>query len=991
MNSYRKDGTKVWTVISAKTEYDTENNALKYDGYIYDISARVEALENLKDSEEMFRAISHNLTNALYIFDESGKFIYVNPALTTITGYSEKELFDKKFYSIIHPEQHDLVKKRGFDRLSGKNVPKRYEIEIITKKGENKWLEVAASIIRLKNRNVVIGSAKDITEQKKALELVKKNEEKYINLYSLFRLMADNVPDMIWATDLDGNFIFVNKGICSKLLNVENTDEPIGKGISYFADKERKTHPDDPGWFSLDEQMSGSDKAVTESKKPYRFQISGNVTGRFLCLDVLKAPLFDDDAKMIGIVGSARDITQEIQIRKNNEREEKLKSVVFNISGAVNTTRDLNEFLSVIRLELSNVIDTSNMFIAFYDSEMDELSFPYFVDEKDRFKKFSVKKSLTHYLVNKNTPLLLHEDDYRALALANEIEIIGSPAKVWLGVPLNVKGKIIGALVVQNYNDPKAFTERDLELMKFVSNQISFSIYQKKADDAIRESEFRLRQIIDAVPHMIFAKDRNNKFILANKATADAYGLDVDEIEGKYQYSIHKNKNELKRFFEEDEFVLANNEIRVIEGEFTNYKGETRFSQTIKIPLVNGIEQDVAILGVAIDITERKNWEIELKKAKEKAEESDRLKTAFLANMSHEIRTPMNAIVGFAELLNDPDLSKQKRSEFISLIGQNSKLLLNLLQDIIDVAKIEAELLKVNKSACHINRILDELGRNYTQQLQYQSKSIEISIVKDTVEDDFAILTDPLRFKQIMNNLIANAIKFTEKGRVEFGYKLKSDIVEFYISDTGIGLKPDRLNFIFERFRQGEESSTREYGGTGLGLTISRRLVELLGGKIWVDSVQNEGSTFYFTLPLKIEKGIPKIKSVQTISGSYDWSDKVILVAEDENSNFELVRAILSRTGAKIIRATNGKEAVDICLENMKIDIVLMDIRMPEMNGYEATKKIKSVKSDLPVISLTAYAMADDRQKSLEAGCDDYLAKPVKPQLLMNRIFNLLK
>ncbi len=883
------------------------------------------------------------------------------------------------------------MKERGFKRLSGKNVPKRYEILILTKKSEKRWLEVSASTINLKNRPVVIGSAKDISDQKKALELIKKNEEKYINLYSLFRLMADNVLDMIWATDLTGNFIFVNKGICTKLLNIQDTEEPIGKPIGYFANKERKFHSENPEWYSLDEKMADSDNTVIKSKLPFRFQISGNVRGEYLCLDVLKAPLLDDNGKMIGIVGSARDITQEMQIRKNNEREEKLKNVVFNISHAVNTTRDLNEFLSVIRIELGNVIDTSNLFIAFYDDESDELSFPYFIDEKDRFKKFSAKKSLTHYLVKNNRPLLLNEDDYRTLAQAKEIEIVGTPAKVWLGVPLNVRGKTIGALVVQNYSDPKAFNEKDLDLMKFVSNQISFSIYQKKSDDALRESEFRLRQIIDAVPHMIFAKDRNNKFILANKATADAYGLEVSEIEGHYQYSIHKDKEELKLFLQEDGDVINKKEISVIDGKFTDYKGETRLKQTIKIPLMNGIEQDIAILGVAIDITERKNSEIELKNAKEKAEQSDRLKTAFLANMSHEIRTPMNAIVGFAELLNDPDLTSEKRSEFINLIGQNSKILLNLLQDIIDVAKIEAELLKVVQSGCYVNQILDELAHYYTQHVQYHHKMIDIKVVKDVDDDQFAILTDPLRFKQVMNNLVGNAVKFTEKGKVEFGYKIKKDIIEFFIKDTGIGLLPDKINFIFERFRQGEESSTREYGGTGLGLTISRRLVELLGGTIWVESVLQKGSTFYFKLPLIIEKGHAKMKPLAPSTTIYDWTDKVILVAEDENSNFELVKAILSKTNALVVRAKNGKEAVNICFENRQIDIVLMDIRMPEMDGYEATKKIKSVKKELPIISLTAYAMADDREKSLNAGCDDYLAKPIKPQELMDKIFGLMK
>jgi CheY-like chemotaxis protein len=242
-----------------------------------------------------------------------------------------------------------------------------------------------------------------------------------------------------------------------------------------------------------------------------------------------------------------------------------------------------------------------------------------------------------------------------------------------------------------------------------------------------------------------------------------------------------------------------------------------------------------------------------------------------------------------------------------------------------------------------------------------------------------------------MNNLIGNAIKFTEKGIVEFGYEIQKEVVQFFISDTGIGLPNEKLNVIFERFRQAEESTTKEYGGTGLGLTISSKLIELLGGKIWVESVLHSGSTFYFTLPLHLAKGYDSMKPFHELSEKHDWTGKNILVAEDENSNFELVRATLLRTKANIIRAKNGKEAVDYCLRNEGVDLVLMDIRMPEMNGYEATEVIKAKQPELPVVSLTAYAMADDREKSIMAGCNDYISKPIKPNELIEKISVYLK
>ncbi|MEZ5197334.1 MAG: PAS domain S-box protein [Bacteroidales bacterium] len=985
----RNDGTEMWGVISAKTVYDDDRNVKNYDGYVYDISQRKIVLEQLKESETMFRALSDNLKSALYIFNNEGKFIYINPATSEITGYSQEEFLKKRFFDIIHPDFQELVKKRGFDRISGKKVPQSYEIKIITKQGEEKWLELFSTRLELNGESVVMGLGIDINAQKKSLETIKRSEQNYKSLYSLFRLMADNVPDMMWAKDLDRNFIFVNKGMCDKLLNAASIEEPIGKNEMYFVERERQRHPDSNDWYTFGEDSPGSDEVVMRTKKPHRFEEYGYVMGKFIFLNVYKAPLWDDDGKMIGIVGSARDITEEINIRNEKAREEKIKNVVYNISNAVSTTRDLNELFTVIRIELDKVIDTSNFFIAMYDKKEDKITLPYFVDEKDRFVEFPEGPTLTQYLINVNKPLLLRENDLKKLAEDKVIEIHGSMAKVWLGVPLNCKEHTIGAIVLQNYTNESAFNYADLKLVNYVSNQICISINQKKFDDAVKESEFRLRQIIDTVPHMIFAKDKDSRFILANKATAEAYGLRVDQIEGKLQKDIHRNQEEFEKIKKDDLFVFETRNTKIVKEQlFTDCMNNQKILNTIKIPLIPGAGNETTILGVAIDVTENKNTEIALKLAKEKAEESDKLKTAYLANMSHEIRTPMNAIVGFSELLNDDDLDTGTRTEFIRLIRENSKLLLGLIEDIIDVAKIEAEQIKIINSTCQVNQILDELHKSCVKELdRFHKSGLEIRLSKANTDERFAIISDPLRFKQILNNLLSNALKFTDKGIVEFGYTIENENeIRFFVKDTGIGLPPDKLDLIFERFRQAEESSTKEYGGAGLGLTISKRLVELLGGKLWVESVYNEGSSFYFSLPIRTTQGALMPKPLVPDSDHYNWTGKTILVAEDETSNFELVKAVLLKTGVKLIWVKNGKDAVDMCKKDEGIDLVLMDIRMPELNGYEATMLIKKIRRDLPVISQTAYAMANDREKSLQAGCDDYISKPIKPNELLRKI-----
>jgi PAS domain S-box-containing protein len=985
---YKKDGTTIWGVISAKTIFDENGEIRYYDGYLYDISERKKAYELLKDSEEMFRKLTQNLRSAVFIYDESGQFIYVNKATCDITGFPKSDLLKMKFFEVVHPDFKDMVYERGYKRVEGNRTKSVYDFKILTKEGEERWIEISNVKVSLKKQNVVIGSAIDITERREALEVARQNEKKYKSLYTFLRLMSDNVPDMIWAKDLDGNFIFVNRGICEKLLHAHDTEEPIGKSEMYFVERERHEHPNDTSWFTFGEDCSNSDAIVIKTKKPQRFQEYGNVRGKFLYLNVFKAPLYNEKGVMIGTVGSASDVTSQKIIEKEQKRYEKVEKAVFEISLAVNTTNNLTALFNVIRHELGKVIDTTNFYIAIYDKSKDLITLSYFIDEKDEVVLLPGKDSITSYLIKKGEPLLMHQPEIITLASQGHFGLQGSVAQVWLGVPLIVNDETIGALVIQNYVNKDAFGTKDLDLMKYVSNQIGISISQKRAEDKIRDSEFRLRQIIDTVPHLIFAKDKDSKFIMANKATADAYGLTVDELVGSIQTEIHIDPDEAKLYLEEDRHVISQEKIKFIsEQKFTDSDRNERIFQTIKIPFQAREKDEKSMLGVAIDITEQKKAEVELKKAKNKAEESDKLKTAFLANMSHEIRTPMNAIVGFSELLNDPDLTDDIRKEFIGLINENSKVLLSLIEDIIDVAKIEAEQLKVVNSTCQINLIFDDLKNHYEKQIEKLNKTeIELRLEKENKDDKFSIISDPLRFRQIMNNLIGNAIKFTEKGFVEFGYKMKNDKeIVFYVKDSGIGLQPEKTDMIFERFRQGQESSTKEYGGTGLGLTISKRLVELLGGKIWVESVLNEGSIFFFSLPYRPATG-KKPKPFGKKSDKTEWENKLILVAEDEQSNFELVKATLFPTNAKLLRAVDGKEAVETCRKNDKIDLVLMDIRMPEMNGYEATRLIKEFRPKLPIISLTAYAMADDKKKSLDAGCNGYITKPLKPLEFIDKL-----
>jgi PAS domain S-box-containing protein len=374
----------------------------------------------------------------------------------------------------------------------------------------------------------------------------------------------------------------------------------------------------------------------------------------------------------------------------------------------------------------------------------------------------------------------------------------------------------------------------------------------------------------------------------------------------------------------------------------------------------------------------------ELKQAKEKAEESDRLKTSFLANMSHEIRTPMNAITGFAELLRQPGIDTTSINQYVEIIFSNSQQLLSLIDDIIDISRIEAEKVSINKDVVNVNKVVTEIAVVFEKQASDKGLNFE---TKTALDDDKAfIVTDQARLKQILNNLLSNAVKFTNEGSISMGYNIYSSYIEFYVSDTGIGIAKENYEVIFERFRQVETGLSRLFGGTGLGLTISKFLVSLLGGKIWLSSQLGIGSTFYFTIPLVTAENTCETESQDILAVHYSWEGKKFLVAEDEEFNYYYIHEILTPTNATLLHAKTGREAVELCRKNPDIDIILMDIKMPELDGYEATKIIKSFRPKLPIIAQTAHAMSEDMAKSIKAGCDGYITKPIHKEHLLKII-----
>ncbi len=401
-------------------------------------------------------------------------------------------------------------------------------------------------------------------------------------------------------------------------------------------------------------------------------------------------------------------------------------------------------------------------------------------------------------------------------------------------------------------------------------------------------------------------------------------------------------------------------------------------SQSMVFNDVSG--KPLSLMGTWIDISDRIRFEKMLKEAKSRAEESDKLKSAFLANMSHEIRTPMNAVLGFANLLKREHIDEKTRYEYIDHIVQSGEGLIKLINDIVDISKIESNQLKIDKGPVRINEVLEQIYNRYEELLLLKNNpGIKLVYEAAMPDPDFTIITDPYRLQQILSNLLNNAIKFTPQGEIKFGYNIVKSELLFFVQDDGIGIPDDKKEEIFKRFGKLEDPERMNKSGTGLGLSIAKSLLELLGGRIWLDKNEEKGARFCFSLPLEFGKKVHQNKKDNvkyTFSSEIDLHDKIILIAEDELLNFKLLETLLKKTNAKVLWAKNGIDAVQMVTDH-KIDLVFMDIKMPDMNGYEATKHIKRIDPGIPIIAQTAFAFSNERNYILQSGCDMYMTKPI--------------
>ncbi len=498
-----------------------------------------------------------------------------------------------------------------------------------------------------------------------------------------------------------------------------------------------------------------------------------------------------------------------------------------------------------------------------------------------------------------------------------------------------------------------------------------------------------LEALLENMPYYIFFTDRHHRYIRINRKMAGLLRVsNADEATGKGNDAFF-SRRVARKMLEEDRNILETGEPMLNRIIFFEDEGVEGFwMEKNKFPIRDERGIVIMIIGILKDVSDMMKIETALKEARDRAEESDRLKTAFLANMSHEIRTPMNGILGFANLLKDPDLEGEKRDLYVKHIELSSKQLLNIIDDIIDISKIESGQLKISNRPVRINGIMEEIYSSFFHRIRGDApgqKRVTFHLEKGVESPDFTLVTDDYRLRQVLNNLIGNAIKFTEEGKITFGYMVKNNRhIEFFVKDTGPGIPENMLGLIFDRFGQVNQQSYSQPSGTGLGLPISKNLVILMGGELWVESKVNKGSIFRFTLPLVIEQPVDEPR-VLISNKSYNWTGKRILVAEDEMLNWMFIKEMLKKSGAEILHAEDGKQAVKIA-RKLKPDAILMDLKMPGLNGIEATRKIRHFNKKVPIIAQTAFVMAEEKAESKLVGCNHFVTKPLDRTVIMELI-----
>jgi PAS domain S-box-containing protein len=834
----KKNGDFFWEAASISPIKNENGEITHYLAVKEDITERKHVKQLLEENIERYQIVSERMSDFTFsCFRDSGGYAldWMAGAVKKVTGYSIEEVIARKCWRyLVHQEDLDIFNNNILYLKPGEEST--CELRILNSDNEIKWLAVDTLCISGPpgRYEKIYGGCVDITERKET-------ENALNTSYEIIEKLTSQVPGVVYQYRLypDGRSCFPYSSPGMIDIYGVTSEEVKEDATPVFG----RLHPEDYDYIVSSIMESSKNLSLYHSE--FRVVLPGQGVRWRLC-DAKPERMEDGSTLWYGII---TDITER-------KRTETIQQIQYNIARSILTIDRIEELLEVFRVELGKVLDSTNFFVALYNPETDTLHKLIFKDEKDDFTEWPADKSMSGQVVKLQKSLFLNRDEIESFCNKNSIELIGSIAACWVGVPITLKNSVAGALVLQSYTNTEAFNNADVALLEMLAHEIEIFL-------------------------------------------------------------------------------------------------------------------------------ERQNILTDLIIAKNKAEENDKLKTAFIQNISHEIRTPLNVILGLGDLWAQTDLEEESRRKYFNIVQDASQRLMNTVSDYMDMAMIVSGAMKPN--------IIDfDFGpyiQKHIQKFSSQCAEKQITFIADFPEDtkNIQLSTDPELINKVLKELTDNAIKFTEKGSITLGGRIENESLYLFVKDTGKGISKERIQMIFDMFSQEDVEMTRGYEGSGLGLSISRGIIDLLGGKIWAESEKGFGASFYFSLPYKPFSPIG-ISTINNLDIARSKQPPLILFAEDDESNFLYFEAVVHKTGCNYLHARDGVEAVELCHQNPGITFVLMDIKMPVLNGLEATKLIREFRPDLPIIALTAYAQTGDEQRILEAGCNEYFPKPIKPGILSTLI-----
>lgn len=938
-----KSGT-VFPIIFHASFIIKNNKPAGLRGIIVDITELKQTEKALIESEKRLLLAGEVAYDLIYEWDSVTDQIHWFGDIDKILGFKNGEIAGdvNAWLSLIHKNDLQvLIDAVKLHKSSTK--PINYEYRIMHKDGIYRhWSDKALPIISEEGVPTKwIGVCTDITEQKTAIEILKEEKE---------------FTDTALNAQLDTFFLF--KPQTGKAIYWNNAF----REVSGYTEKEIRTLPALTSYYSSEDLK----KAVPFVQKVIE-KGTGSIELEFICKNGKKIPteyrvskIADKKTNSTFLIAIGRDITERKQTEKKIlENEEYFRTLIENST----------DVISILDIEGQIVYESpSHKQVLGYD---------------------------TGFLIGKNAFSMVHPDDIERIS--NQfISLLQKPGEIekvnfrflhqngsWkylegTGRNLLHFPKING--IVINYRDiterkvtEQALQENEIRLNTLFNNlqgvayrckndenwtmeYLSTGIKQMsgyKPEDVVNNKKLSFRELI-------FSDDRDRIWNDVQKALSTKKGFELS-------YRIVTSKNKIKHVLE---------------------KGIGIFDDKGKLEFLEGFITDITEIKTLEEKTKELNKRLKIQNtqlliANEKAEESNRLKTEFLSNMSHEIRTPMNGIIGFSNLLSEPDLSEKKQDHYINIIKNSSYQLLKIIDDILEISRLGTNQVKFQKKGVCLNDLLLELFSIFD--MKAKENKIPLYLNKTLSDKQSTILTDEVKLSKILSNLLENALKFTKAGFVEIGYTLKENNLEIYVSDTGIGINTNKQELIFERFSQEERELSQNIGGLGLGLAIAKENASLINGFITLESEKGKGSTFYLTLPY--EPAFTNHVSSKTTTNTNNSGKKKhsILIVEDEEVNYLYINTLLTdvfEMNCDIIHAKTGKQAIEICSTNDAIDLVLMDLKIPEINGFDATKMIKEFKPNLPIIAQTAYSTTEDKKTAMGAGCSDFISKPIGQQSL---------